>query len=90
MGELLRLMGKLSEAESCFREALRLVPNDPGYMSVLGQIMVQQGKAVEGLELCRTAARIGANNASGAFLAWEWCWRSRNSSPKLAQFLRRY
>ena len=60
-------MGKLAEAENCFHAALRLVPDDPGYMSVLGQIMVQQGKSAEGLEMSRRAAKIGANNAAVQF-----------------------
>jgi Flp pilus assembly protein TadD len=36
-------------------------------MSVLGQIMVQQGKTAEGLELARTAAKIGSDNAAVQF-----------------------
>lgn len=67
MGELLRMMGKLPEAENSFRAALQLAPDDPGYMSVLGQILAQQGKASEGLETCRKAAKLGTNNAAAQF-----------------------
>jgi Flp pilus assembly protein TadD len=60
MGELLRLMGRLADAEKCFRASLQCDPNDVGIMSMLGLIAAQQGRAAEGLEACRRAIQINA------------------------------
>ncbi len=56
IGELLRLMGRLDEAESAFRAAAALAPADPWYRSALGLVLVQQGKLAEGVEVCRAVA----------------------------------
>ena len=58
LAELLRLMGKLNEAEKSIRTALQLTPDDPVMMSVLGVILGQQGRAAEGIEVCRAALAI--------------------------------
>ena len=60
MGELLRLLGRLSEAEAAFRESLRLNPTDAGIISVLGLTLAQQGRVDEGLRLCRDALALGS------------------------------
>jgi tetratricopeptide (TPR) repeat protein len=57
MGELLRLMGRLPEAENSLRAAVQLAPGEAGYMSALGLILAQQGKVAEGIQVCRTAAQ---------------------------------
>jgi tetratricopeptide (TPR) repeat protein len=56
LGELLRLLGRLPEAEAAFGASLKLNPTDAGTMSVLGLTVAQQGRADEGLEHCRAAA----------------------------------
>jgi len=66
MGELLRLMGRLGEAENSFRTVLQLAPGDPGYLSSLGMVLAQQGKLAQGVEVCRAAAK--AANTAGAYL----------------------
>jgi tetratricopeptide (TPR) repeat protein len=66
MGELLRLMGRLPEAENSFRAAVQLAPGDPTYMSALGLALAQQGKLAEGVQVCRAAAKA-ANTAVAYF-----------------------
>jgi tetratricopeptide (TPR) repeat protein len=63
LGELLRLTGRFAEAEGAFRASLRLNPNDAGILSLLGLTLAQQGKAAEGLELCRRAVASGSQPA---------------------------
>ena len=63
LGELLRLLGRLPEAEAAFRTSLKINPNDAGTMSVLGLTLAQQGRAAEGLEHCRLAAEKNATSA---------------------------
>jgi Flp pilus assembly protein TadD len=53
LGELLRMMGRFTEAEGAFRNSLRLNPRDPGIHSVLGLTLAQQGRLAEGLDAAR-------------------------------------
>jgi tetratricopeptide (TPR) repeat protein len=67
LGELLRLLGRLPEAEAAFRASLRLRTDDPGILSVLGQTLAQQGRLAEGIEACRTAIATGTPSALAHF-----------------------
>ena len=60
IGEMLRQLGRLPEAEAAFRASLLLQFNDPGIWSVLGLTLAQQGRLDEGLQACRTALVAGA------------------------------
>lgn len=55
LGELLRRLNRLGEAEACFRASLRLDPRQPGIVSAQGLTLAQQGRVSQGLEMCRAA-----------------------------------
>jgi len=64
LAELLRRLGRLSEAEAALRNSLRLNPNDPQVLSNLGLTLAQQGRSEEGLEACRAALAMGISMPS--------------------------
>jgi tetratricopeptide (TPR) repeat protein len=64
VGELLRMMGQLPEAERAFRRSLRLNPRDAGVLSTLGQTIAEQGRVAEGLAAIRSALAISPNAAA--------------------------
>jgi tetratricopeptide (TPR) repeat protein len=55
LGEYLRQLGRLKDAEASLRTALGLSPNDPEILSLLGSIMEQQGEHGEA-RICYEAA----------------------------------
>jgi Flp pilus assembly protein TadD len=65
LGEMLRRNGRFAEAEAAFRASLRLNPNNPDLMSLLGLTQVQQGDLVAGLNTCQTAVTL-ANRIAAA------------------------
>jgi tetratricopeptide (TPR) repeat protein len=64
VGELLRMMGQLPEAERAFRRSLRLNPRDAGVLSTLGQTIAEQGRVAEGLAAIRSALAMTPNAAT--------------------------
>ena len=54
---------QLAAAEKDYREALRLDGGSQWVRATLGMLLVQQGDAKEGVELCREAARADEPNA---------------------------
>jgi Flp pilus assembly protein TadD len=55
LGVALRKMRRLGEAESAFRAALDLDPNDAVSISNLGLAVAEQGRLEEGLKICQSA-----------------------------------
>jgi len=58
MGETLRRMGRLSEAEAAFRAAVRLSPNDPRLLAALGFLLAQQNRNDEARQYLQSALAI--------------------------------
>jgi Tfp pilus assembly protein PilF len=56
LAELYRRLNRLPEAETALRRAMHLSPSDANVASNLGLVLVQQGRAAEGLQLCQAAA----------------------------------
>jgi Flp pilus assembly protein TadD len=71
LGEVLRLLGRLPEAETEFRWSLHFNPHDAGVLSVLGLTLAQQGRLVEGLQTCRAALAMNGSVPAVHFrLGW--------------------
>ena len=58
IGETLRRMGRLSEAEAAFRAAIRLSPNDPRLLTTLGYLLAQQNRVPEARQYLQAALSI--------------------------------
>jgi Flp pilus assembly protein TadD len=54
----LHTAGQLGEAEQLYRQVLRLAPEDPDALHLLGALMAQQGNAVVALDLIDRAIQI--------------------------------
>lgn len=55
--------GRLTEAEACFREAIRLDPNHAIAHAELGGTLAELGKSAEAEARCREALRLSSNYA---------------------------
>ena len=58
LGEMLRRVGRFQEAETAFRAAINLHPNNPDLLSLLGLTQAQQGRLTEGMSLCQAAVAL--------------------------------
>lgn len=55
--------GRIAEAESCFRDALRAQPDAPELHATLGAILAAQGRAAEALPSFHTALKLQPDSA---------------------------
>jgi tetratricopeptide (TPR) repeat protein len=67
MGELLRRLGRLQEAEAALRASLQINAVDPQVLSNLGLTLSQQGRVAEGIAACRSALTIESRSAIAHF-----------------------
>jgi tetratricopeptide (TPR) repeat protein len=67
MGELLRRLGRFSEAEAALSHSLTLSPDDPQVLSNLGQTLAKQGRIAEAIALCRQALTVDPRHAMGHY-----------------------
>jgi len=63
-GFALAQAGNLQAAESELREAVKLAPNDPQALAVLGIVLSQQGKIAEGTPLLERACTLAPRNTN--------------------------
>ena len=68
LGEFLRRMGRLDEAEAEFRSSVALDPSDPESLATLGLTVAQGGRMDEGLGWCRQAIALGPTMPSPHFI----------------------
>lgn len=63
LGEMLRLLGQLPDAEAAFRASLRIRPNDPGILSALGRTLAQQGRHADARAAYQAALALDPRSA---------------------------
>ena len=67
LGELLRRLGRLDEAEAALRASLQIKGDDPQVLSCLGLTLSQQGRVADGIALCRSALNADPRSAISHF-----------------------
>jgi len=67
LGWTARRAGNLDEAESAYRNVLRLWPNNDRALTNLGNVLAMQGRADEALDAFKKAVEVNPSNAAAHF-----------------------